>query len=281
MDEMNKKKLTFHIPHESPLAITETNITKTKSDRFSRSFTRIDWLKMILSASSAIVSGIILGVIILSVFGASKIDGNQIPKSNDVVKQVVAKPLEIYDIKETTFYVLQLGIFSSKDNLKRAQNQYDQLYSTEVPLINKQNGQLFQLYAGVSVSKQDAEVLRSKYSQEGMIPYVKPVILPALQIKTDELKLANQAKFRIESRRLAELLLIAEDHQAIRDTHKKWTATVQILRQHSNSKFSERIVQHFNEAFMAWSEYQKHPHIQHKQVIQRNIMEIILTKDAI
>ncbi len=276
MDDLDRKKITFHISHDTTPVISTTH----HSTNVSKRFTKKDWIKIILSAASAVISGIILGVIILSFFNGSFVDTEDIHKTSETTV-LGASSIQTFDVQETTFYVLQLGVFRSEQNVMRAQRQYEKEYSSAIPFFSKEANQLFQLYAGISLSKSAAEGLRDKYSQIDSIPYVKPIVLPKLQIKTDKQALATQAKFRIESRRLAELLLTATDHQAIRESHKQWSTFVQNLRQHSETIASERTIRLINQAFLAWGEYQKHPHAQHKLVIQRNIMEVILTKDAI
>jgi hypothetical protein len=271
MDDFERSKLTFHIKHDSKqekLIPKQPVITQNKLNKYVL-------LKVILSVGSAVATGVILGLVILSVIHNS--DTQDISGSMETNKSVVSYDLNSpIIIPKTIFYGIQIGVFSKEENVARAQENLQLINEGDISFVRNKVDNQFHLYAGVAANLSDAEQLKKKYSNNTSEAIIKTIVLEDTRIEPTTVGEANLAKFYIQSREIAAMLLVSKDVEGIRASHQKWSSVTQKLRKTDKEIVPEPMVKLLNQAFLSRMELQKHYHSEHIQTIQKCILESIL-----
>lgn len=143
-----------------------------------------------LSAISAVVVGLVMGFIVLSVF------------TDHHVQQMTTTESESSEMKDTgtnggtpasasldaTWHLVQGAAFADKNN---AQNVADRLKEKGYPaVLNKDEDNVF-MYIGLAVNESGADQLGALYQQNGQDVYVKP-----FQVKVDEKNIEEKTRAR-------------------------------------------------------------------------------------
>jgi len=220
-----------------------------------------NWFSVTSSITGAILTGIVLGMFVLSMFRG---EANPLPNSNnestvdnrlpavqnetgqtslDIGKEsslITGDPnnsnaLTAVSLPEQTYFLIQNGVFSTLEGANLAVQQLkDRGLSGAVS-----QGDQFSVYAGATVDKEDALLLSHYLQSETLEVFIKPYVLPAVKQITWTGEKGDQIQGYMEtSRSLATLILGMttaglqdsnvntlpdSNKQLVQQEHKAWT----------------------------------------------------------
>lgn len=220
-----------------------------------------NWISLTTSITGAILTGIVLGMFVLSMFRG---EANPLPNSNEqptvdngltaVLKESGGATNDVVNdesltsvvgnnsnsliaviIPEQTYFLIQNGVFSSLEGANAAvQLLKDSGLSGAVSQADQ-----FSVFAGAALDREDALLLSHYLKNENLEVFPKPYILPAVQQLTWAGKDGNQIQGYMEkSRSLVKLILgmtstsfqdindttlLNSDKQLMQQEHKLWT----------------------------------------------------------
>ncbi|MDR0267750.1 SPOR domain-containing protein [Paenibacillus sp.] len=235
--------------------------------------------KIIGTVTGAVVTGALFGFVVLSFFkdgsGASVIPVKQNAESvkgpaSGQVEAVKAAPVTVH-IKGHSYYMLQYGVFSSKERVMQAQKelqQYGIAAGSDSDLENR-------VYAGISPDRERAKLLSNQLKARGVDLYVREVTLPA----ASELKFGGGADtanqyFAVSSElvsklsQLSAVLLCEETPSALNadqtaevtDLHSRWMEAMKSFQTGlgaEDEQFGAQLEQTMNSAVSAVTEYNR------------------------
>jgi len=191
---------------EEPYHVPVIDEELHRSMRYGRN-TQPSWLKIFITVTGAIVTGAVFGFLVLSMFtsdqdkkGTSQVtepkenstavsgesgviplkqpDNGQGTASTDGAKPVLnTDNLTAVDvqIEPKSYYMLQYGVFSTKDGAQTAQEELHQLGLGAA----SQDQDMYRVYAGISDTKDNAAAIKAQLESQVTEVYAKPIELPA------------------------------------------------------------------------------------------------------
>ena len=229
---------------------------------YRRAKKRMNWFGMTSSVAGAILTGVVLGMFVLSIFrGDPAAEGNsaadsELPPLTAEVEELEAADADsavtddpaaandlpslvgVADVQlaEHTYYLVQNGVFSSSEGAELAADQLK-----EKGLAGAvESGDKLSVFAGAATERDDALLISHHLQNEGLEVYIKPYVLPAVtqlswsqdgsDALQDYLALSRKLIDEIISVSLQHLneatpTVIAEEQmKAIKADHQQWTA---------------------------------------------------------
>ncbi|MBM7563781.1 SPOR domain-containing protein [Paenibacillus sacheonensis] len=195
-------------------------------------------------------------------------DKNADKNAASTVNAGTAKTVKV-DVPAASYYMLQYGVFSSKDGLDAAAAE---LHGKGLAAASLTSQEDFRIYVGMSTDRDAADLLGQTLT--GMDVYVKQIELPALSAMPYKGAASDvQAFFENTSGLLAKLdsmtldrLIGQSDADAVTQwqaLHEKWTASASRLEAGLTSKTDQdtlrKLEQAMNTAAVAAGEYVKKP----------------------
>jgi stage II sporulation protein B len=220
-----------------------------------------NWFSLTTSITGAILTGIVLGMFVLSMFrgevnpfpnaneqstadnGLSAVQNESGEATLDVVKDESltngmannSASASTVIVPEQTYFLIQNGVFSTLEGANTAvQLLKDMSLSGAVSHADQ-----FSVFAGAAVDREDALLISHYLQNEKLEVFIKPYILPAVQQVTWAGEEGNQIQGYMEkSRSLVKLILgmtsiglqdinntalAASDKQLVQQEHKLWT----------------------------------------------------------
>lgn len=234
--------------------------------------------KIIGTVTGAVVTGALFGLVLLSFFkdgtGASLLPvkpGTENPAAIQKATVDKAAPVAV-QIQGQSYYVLQYGVFSSKERVAQAKKELQQYGIAAESDPDQEN----RVYAGISPDREQAKLLSSQLkAARGMDLYVREISLPA----ANELKFGGEAKvvnqyFAVSSEFVSTLCklsvtllgqekpaaLTSDQTAAVTDLHSRWMEAIKSLQTGlgaDGEKLALQLEQTMNSAISAVTEYNR------------------------
>ncbi|KOR88200.1 SPOR domain-containing protein [Paenibacillus solani] len=149
--------------------------------------------KMILSVSAAVITGLLFGYMMLSMFNGE--NASEKPAAEQVESQIAGNPAkdDSFGGMESTltpdliesgvhvpgqlFYMLQYGVFSTSERAAQARVELEQSGIAAGGDLDEEN----RVYAGISPDREQAKLLSNQLMAEGVELYVKEITLPGIE----------------------------------------------------------------------------------------------------
>lgn len=251
--------------------------------------------KVIGTITGAVVTGALFGFVILSFFkdgsGGSNVPAK--PGTENVAESsgepVKAAPVAV-SVQGRSYYVLQYGLFSTKEGAEQAKKELEQ-YGLAA---GSDPDEEYRVYAGISTDREQAKLLSSQLKDKGMDLYVKEITLPAIS----ELKFAGDAntagRYFETSSELASKLstlsaallsqekpgaLNASEQAAVTDIHSRWTEAMKSFQtglSREDEQLGAQIEQTMNSAVSALTEYNRNASKALLWEIQSRMMQYVM-----
>ncbi|MEX2415659.1 MAG: hypothetical protein WD424_05905 [Paenibacillaceae bacterium] len=251
-----------------------------------------NWFSLTTSITGAILTGIVLGMFVLSMFRG---EANPLPNSNEqstvdnepaaVLNESGeenlisgdannAASLTAVDLPEQTYFLIQNGVFSTLEGANTAvQLLKDMGLSGAVSHADQ-----FSVFAGAALNKEDALFLSHYLQSDTLEVYAKPYVLPAVRQLTWAGEEGSQIQGYMEkSRSLVKLILgmtsaglqdsnvaslPTSDKQLVQQEHKLWTEAANQLAADATEEVKAMVQQmnkSLNSAVMTLEQYAKNP----------------------
>lgn len=247
---------------ESSTLRTGPDISELNLSHYSRRPSRniLGWTPMILSASSAVITGILLGWLFMHIFpvGFDQVakleqgnEANTYPHADQIAQTDQILPetsdghmnddagvpvLSFVQLPAEEYYFLQNGVFSSEQSAVEAQALLKEKGLASV--IDSSDG--FRVYAGFSLNRDDALFLSNKIQEQELETYIKTIHRPGVtMIEWPEESKDSFAAYITESSELIQIM-------------NAWTS--QLLRNHTTSIGNEQLTT-LREKHQAWSNH--------------------------
>lgn len=191
--DLSETSSTLYSPYfeDSPYPIVIEEESRTRRKSF---ISKIPIFKYVTSVGGAIVTGALMGMLLLTFFvddgnfsavgipskedsreqsgsGANKDqDGATTPVSENVFQIPVQLPSQPY-------YMIQAGVFSDEERGKQMIQQLGQLGYRGILLPTSTD---FRVYLAVTGTKEDASVVASYFKEQNVEAYVKPFAIPSV-----------------------------------------------------------------------------------------------------
>ncbi|GIP01492.1 hypothetical protein J14TS5_65770 [Paenibacillus lautus] len=278
------------------------------ADDFSyyRSRKPTSFWKMALSVTAAVVTGLLFGYMVLSMFNGG--NAGEDPTSgqletNDAVNQAPADSSGgtgatlAPDLTESAvhipgqiFYMLQYGVFSTPERAEQAKGELLQSGIAAGGDSDEEN----RVYAGISPDREQAKLLSNQLKAEGVELYVREIALPNIESAVfagEEQTLADY--FRISGQLVSELSTLSasllgkqeagavasENMTAITNLHQQWIQSMKLLSAGLGPETGAvlpAMEQSMNSSITALSEYNKNQSKGHLWEIQTGMMNYVM-----
>ncbi len=287
-----------------------SNVVQTKPT-YKRS-TKTPWFKIISSITGAVITGVIFGFLVLTMFSDEADEvatdtGNRVnviqeenkENAGAIVQEEIAAANKetmgtvAVNIPPQTYFVLQNGVFATLEGAKTAQTQLKDLgFAAQIESSDK-----YYVYAGLTTLKDDAELMGYQLKENGLEIFAKSYELPmANQIKWNEVSAEPMVSYLVQGNKLIGLIcslslahlqesnLTQLDHaafQSIMKEHQTWTG----LLAAANSGMPDEIKADFqkmnsaiNTAIMSLEAYKKNASAGQLWQAQTSILDYVITE---
>lgn len=260
------------------------------------------------SITGAIITGVLFGAVVLSMFNDGGSDQAQItseissqatnnqPSGNASVDQTLinqetaGSASVVVAIPEQTFYMLQYGVFSSAERAEQAKGELTQAGIAAFGDSSPEN----RVYAGVSPDREQAKLLSGQLKSEGVELYVREISLPGAQsaVFAGEaaaldifFEMSGELTTKLSSLSASLLGLDspgpvdAETMNTISGLHLQWTEAMKLINSglsSANGNSLTSMEQEMNGAITALTEYNKNRSKGHLWEIQAGMMNYIM-----
>jgi stage II sporulation protein B len=276
------------------------------------------WFKIITSAGGAIITGILFGAFVLSLFAGNEnlLDAvSPTPSAEQTTEAAGETPEAIeekimqntenmgvtsgpagliqVDIPGKSYFVLQNGMFSDTDGVEQA---IETLQSSGFAGVSEQRENYY-VYAGISNSRDDALSLSHHLQENGLETYIKTLEIPAV----NSIHWAGETSDDFESYiaegdRLVEILgnlsalhlskseAASLDNAAVetlKSTHQNWTqlnASISKGLPEDSLAGHQSMITAMNTALLSMEEYQKNPSHSYLWQAQKSVMQYVITE---
>lgn len=260
------------------------------------------------SITGAIVTGVLFGAVVLSMFNDG--DSDQAPNTSEIGSQATdsqssgnasvneslineettGEASVVVAVPQQTFYMLQYGVFSSAERAEQAKGELTQSGIAAFGDSSPEN----RVYAGVSPDREQAKLLSSQLKNEGVELYVREITLPGAQSAvfageaaaldiffemsgelTDKLSSLSASLLGLESPGPVD----AETMNTITGLHLQWTEAVKLAASGLSPEIGAGLTsmeQEMNGAITALTEYNKNRSKGHLWEIQAGMMNYIM-----
>ena len=291
MVNTGKSRITFHIEHpEKTNHIVDLVPTGNKVianhqiDNYpvKQSTTRKNWVMLLVSVLSAIVSGVVLGFYILTFFKENQSGTNEMKQLPSLAQSAQQQSSELMiQLPELNFYGLQYGVFSTMENARKARAEVIQSTSEEVPatILAENNG--FHLYVGLTANAEEARKSAESLDFLKIKLMVKPLNWNKEKLLVGDKITALEGKGLLAARELIYLMITANEKVNTKKINEKHQLLLEILEKNrrnattSTSVFPESQIKRLEAAFLSWQEFQNHPHPQRLREIQAQALEYL------
>ncbi|QGQ95387.1 SPOR domain-containing protein [Paenibacillus psychroresistens] len=269
----------------------------------------IPWFKVAGTAVGAVVTGILLGYLILTMFTGDNppqdktaITDDTKAITDDAPKEVsVTLPSEVQagvipvQIPARTYTFLQNGGFSTQE---RADQAGADIRNQGIAAVTEAADKFF-VYVGVAVDRNSALTLSEQLQTKNLEIYKKPYSLPALQ----EMKWNGNAEFlqtyctqadqlvqmlsgiTLVHLEESELTAISDSTlQSIQSNFETWTQTSSQVFNDATADIKptlQKLTNAMNTAKLSLDEYKKSPSFEMLWQTQTNILQFIITEKAL
>jgi stage II sporulation protein B len=292
---------------------------ESMASRYVRS-TRTPWLKLFVSVSGAIVTGVLFGIFVLSLFmddgspdqtspvGSSNNTAivNEADPSNaasgsaDTKDQagsgVVSGEAVQVDLPAQSFFILQNGVFSGIEGADAAKQD---LSSKGFAASSELNDSYF-VFAGISTSRDDALIMSHQLQQQELETYIKTYSIPAVdRIHWQGEQVEAVQSYFIEGNQLTKMIsnlttvhlqqdsaqsISNESMETLRSAHQTWSS----MASQVNGGISEGMKPTFlkmnnamNTAVISLEAYKKNPSFSFLWQAQTALMEYTISQKAL
>ncbi len=288
---MSKSRLTFHFQprlteqvESEPIPLDGSAPMEVLHSAERATARRVSWTKIFLTVSSAIASGVLIGMLILSLFTESR-------GGETVVSDHAASPANEtismepnFVVPQQSLFVLQTGVFSSEQAAQQFQRDLQQQVTYAVDSVYERVADKFHVYAGIATDKGMTESLRQRLQFTSETAIIKPFQLQEFTVErsqSGQLLLAQS----IQSARGVLAHLLSQEPPNPTDMtalHRNWSLIAQ-KAQHAAVQFSTQEEFHqlnrsLNQAYLAWLEWSKNPHDEHYQTVQGALLEYAMAE---
>lgn len=267
------------------------------------------WFRIITSAIGAVATGVLFGLFIMQMFTNLALSPDappvSIPQSDegDAGSDEAALPLEppgteqsaataiAVDVPPQTVYMLQFGVFSSKEGADAAQ---EQLRRAGIASAYEAGDQHI-VYAGVTPDRNSALLLSSELDGLELETYVKPYERPAIRSLhwggAEAAQIENYLTGGAGLARTISLLTLVhleetvltnfEDAtmQALSESHQRWLATVSQIASdvpEAGEAIFEQMNNELTTAVNSLLEYRKNPSVSYLWQAQTAVMKYVI-----
>lgn len=240
-----------------------------------------DTLRIFISLICAVLTGVTLGLLFLSNVQTDLADKKShaaLPASSNPAMKVSNKK---FILPSLNAFVLQYGVFSNRQNVMKAQLELRRTYP-DIRAFSYQAGDKYSLFLGLFENRKEAMNTLNKVGVPSSKVMIKDLSLPTVTFHTHAPIEIAELKALEAARILVGNMLQPTTAEMILDKHKEWTKQIhewRILNENltlsRKSMFSEEMIQSLNASFFAWTENRKHPHMEHQNNMQKQILSYI------
>lgn len=286
----------------------EKDLYESPADDYGyyRSHKPTSFWKMAVSVSAAVVTGLLFGYMLLSMFNGGNAGEDPASgqlESNDAVHQGPADSSggtgaslapgsteSAVHIPGQIFYMLQYGVFSTPERAEQAKGELLQSGIAAGGDFDEEN----RVYAGISPDREQAKLLSNQLKAEGVELYVREIALPNIesaafageeQTLTDYFTISGQLVSEL-STLSASLLgkqeagaVASENITAITNLHQQWIQSMKLLSAGLGPETGAvlpAMEQSMNSSITALSEYNKNQSKGHLWEIQTGMMNYVM-----
>jgi stage II sporulation protein B len=287
---------------------TENSTHTTSGTMYMRR--NIPWIKVAGTAVGAVVTGVLLGYLILTMFsGANSAQNNTaIPQDVKTVTDESSKVASVtvpsdalqagvigVQIPSRTYTFLQNGGFST---LERADLAGAEVRKQGMAAVTE-SADKFYVYLGLAADRDSAVAISEQLQAKNLEIYKKPYSLPALEqmkwngnaeflqtycTQADQLvqMLSGITLVHLEESQLTDIS--DETLQSIQSSFEVWTQTSsQVLKDATTSAkpYLQKMTNAMNTAKLSLDEYKKNPSFEMLWQTQTNILQFIITEKSL
>lgn len=216
--------------------------------------------------------------------GANDISGG----GKDITSGSIAGKTVSVNIPASAYYMLQYGVFSSKEGLDEAVAGLNDKGLAAAQLTSNDD---FRVFIGMAGDRSDALMLKQLLAD--MELYVKQIDLPAVSSFTFAGNASTVETFfrqtrelidKLESMTVAKLVQSTDGEADWSDLHQKWTQTLVLMESgvvdNDGRTSLHKLQQAINTAVIAAGEYEKNASDAHLWSIQTALMEAIFVQNG-
>jgi stage II sporulation protein B len=273
------------------------------------------WGKIIMSISGAIITGVVFGMFVLSLFTddgtpsegtkSGQTDNNSAivtetsnhdPSSLDTLIPQEEGTVSV-DIPSQSFFILQNGVFSSKEGAEAAQQD---LVSKGFAAVSEITDSYY-VYAGISTSRDDALMISYQLQQQELETYIKTYSIPAIrQIYWQDEETADIENYFLQGNQLARMIsnisviqlqqpsaasIESTSMNSLVEAHQSWnnlsSKVYEGIPEEHKSKM-DKVNNAMNTTMISLDAYRKNPSFSYLWQTQTALMEyIVLQKNLL
>jgi stage II sporulation protein B len=275
---------------------------------------RINWLGLTTSIAGAVLTGILLGMFVLSMFQGDEAASDATPNSAELSDASLQTPAT--DLEETivslegfgqtesasaaelhipgrTYYLVQNGVFSTPEGAELAASQLkDKGFAGAVE--GSAEDQLI-VYAGAAVNRDDALLISQQIQGEGLEVYIKPYDLPPVErLNWTAGDTGGLQAYLLNSQQLIEQFIAISVQQlnqtvpakfedrtisSLREAHQQWTTAANQIVKDAPSEmksFIQEMNTSINSTMQSIEQYQKKPLTAYLWQVQSAVTEYLI-----
>jgi stage II sporulation protein B len=275
---------------------------------------RINWLGLTTSIAGAVLTGILLGMFVLSMFQGDEAASDTTPDSAELGDASLQTPAT--DLEETivslegfgqtesasaaelhipgrTYYLVQNGVFSTPEGAELAASQLkDKGFAGAVE--GSAEDQLI-VYAGAAVNRDDALLISQQIQGEGLEVYIKPYDLPPVErLNWTAGDTGGLQAYLLNSQQLIEQFIAVSVQQlnqtvpakledrtisSLREAHQQWTTAANQIVKDAPSEmksFIQEMNTSINSTMLSIEQYQKKPLTAYLWQVQSAVTEYLI-----
>jgi stage II sporulation protein B len=269
---LEQTELAASVVESQHLPLVDDSMVSSKSNR-------TNGLKWLFTVISAIVSGVLFGMVILSFFSASNHDKQKVVEEETRFvngSNVTDAP---FTLAPLALFVLQTGVFSSEQAAQQFQRSLLQQDAHSIDSVYERRADKYHVYAAIAADKQTIESLRDLLQFTPETAIVKPYSLHKLSIERAQASSLLLAESLQSARQVLNPLLqqAAPNPDELNALHRKWSLTAQ-KAQHAASQLSLQESYHalnrsLNQAYLGWLEWSKNPRDAHNRMVQAAMLD--------
>lgn len=280
---------------------------------YRRTKKRANWVGMTMSVAGAVLTGVVLGMFVLSLFRGepaslftansdsaqnNSVNGTEVgaDASDPAEEQLPIISADQAALPEQTYYFVQNGVFSTAEGAELAASELRDRGLAGVV----ESGEKLSVFAGAAIDRNDALLISNHLQEEGLEVYYKPYVLPAADhidwssgdagIVAEYLKLSRDIAEQLISISLQHLgdatpiAISKEQVQQLKNMHQQWTTKANAVLADA-PEASKPIVQEMNtdinSAIVSIEQYQKKPSEAYMWQVQTAVTEHLIGQKSL
>ncbi len=290
MSDQKKKAFSFKIDQpivlntklnrDSNQSINHTDFLSLSDKEHKHNQSTREWLKISISSISAVITGIMLGLAILSLMKTTSIQHEHVKTNKSDVAKINnnGEQFKQGSVQNLNSFVLQGGIFQERKNAYQALDNMHKNGAKHANVFESQNG-YYHILLGVYAEKSSAEfnVKKLKLSSNDVI--VKQFTWPgSKEVQKQESENRGLVKLNL-ARNVVYHLLNKSRFEELQTAHLAWTNYIY----HSSDKKAQwdEINNILNSAYMTFKEQRTRPHESHQLELSSSLLNYLILENKI